>query len=141
MLGTIRTLDENMKKLVLKRLEKIVHNIAEANNAKAKITYLVSYPITYNDPKLYDEMLPSLKRINGLDNVNSMNAITGAEDFSFFQEKIPGIYFFIGGAKKGTDPMKAAPHHTPDFYVDDSAMLTGLKSMSTLTLDYLQKNK
>jgi amidohydrolase len=130
-----------MKKLVLKRLEKIVHNIAEANNAKAKITYLVSYPITYNDPKLYDEMLPSLKRINGLDNVNSMNAITGAEDFSFFQEKIPGIYFFIGGAKKGTDPMKAAPHHTPDFYVDDSAMLTGLKSMSTLTLDYLQKNK
>tara|TARA_B110000495_G_C22772562_1_gene452087 strand:- start:354 stop:779 length:426 start_codon:yes stop_codon:yes gene_type:complete len=141
MLGTIRTLDENMKTLVLKRLEKIVHSIAEANNAKAKITYLVSYPITYNDPELYEQMLPSLKRINGSENVNSMNAITGAEDFSFFQEKIPGIYFFIGGAKKGTDPSKAAPHHTPDFYVDDSAMLTGLKSMTTLTLDYLQNNK
>jgi amidohydrolase len=141
MLGTIRTLDENMKKTVLKRLEKIVYNIAEANNAKAKITYLVSYPITYNDPELYNQMLPSLKRINGSENVNSMNAITGAEDFSFFQEKIPGIYFFIGGAKKGTDPSKAAPHHTPDFYVDDSAMLTGMKSMTTLTLDYLKNNK
>jgi len=141
MLGTIRTLDENMKKTVLKRLEEIVYNIAEANNAKAKITYLVSYPITYNDPELYNQMLPSLKRINGSENVNSMNAITGAEDFSFFQEKIPGIYFFIGGAKKGTDPSKAAPHHTPDFYVDDSAMLTGMKSMTTLTLDYLKNNK
>ena len=141
MLGTIRTLDEGMKKLVLKRLEEIVYSIANANNAKAKVTYQVSYPITYNDPELYQSMLPSLKRINGSNNVNSMNAITGAEDFSFFQEKIPGMYFFIGGAKKGTDTLIAAPHHTPDFYVDDSAMITGLKSMTTLALDYLNKNK
>jgi amidohydrolase len=141
MLGTIRTLDEGMKKIVLKRLEEIVQNIAEANNAKAKVTYMVSYPITFNDPDLYKNMLPSLKRINGFSNVNSMNAITGAEDFSFFQEKVPGMYFFIGGAKKGTDPTKAAPHHTPDFYVDDSAMITGLRSMTTLALDYLNKNK
>ena len=69
-----------------------------------------------------------------------MNAITGAEDFSFFQKEVPGMYFFIGGAKKGTDASKAAPHHTPDFYVDDSALLTGIKSMSTLALDYLIKN-
>ena len=141
MLGTIRTLDENMKKVVLKRLEEIVKNVAEANNAKAKVTYLVSYPITYNDPDLYNQMLPTLKRINGDENVGTMNAITGAEDFSFFQEKVPGMYYFIGGAKKGTDPQKAAPHHTPDFYVDDTAMITGLKSMSSLALDYLIKNK
>jgi amidohydrolase len=87
MLGTIRTLDNGMKKLVLKRLEEIVSNIAEANNAKATITYQVSYPITFNDPDLYQSMLPSLKRINGPNNVYSMNAITGAEDFSFFQGK------------------------------------------------------
>ena len=141
MLGTIRTLDNEMKKLVLKRLEKIVSSIAQANNAKAKLTFLVSYPITFNDPDLYEDMLPSLQRINGSSNVNSMNAVTGAEDFSFFQEKVPGMYFFIGGAKKGTDPSKAAPHHTPDFYVDDSAMITGLKSMTTLALDYLINNK
>ena len=141
MLGTIRTLDKEMKKLVLKRLEEIVNSIAQANNAKAKLTFLVSYPITFNDPNLYETMLPSLKRINGPENVNTMNAVTGAEDFSFFQEKVPGMYFFIGGTKKGKDPSKAAPHHTPDFYVDDSAMITGLRSMSTLALDYLINNR
>lgn len=141
MLGTIRTLDEAMKATVLRRLEEIVYNTAKANNAKAKITYQVSYPITYNDPGLYENMLPSLKRINGPENVHFMNAITGAEDFSFFQKEVPGLYFFIGGAQKGTDPKKAAPHHTPDFYVDDSAMLTGVKSMTTLALDYLSKGK
>ena len=141
MLGTIRTLDEAMKATVLKRLEEIVYNTANANNAKAKITYQVSYPITYNDPELYENMLPSLKRINGPENVHFMNAITGAEDFSFFQKEVPGLYFFIGGAQKGTDPKKVAPHHTPDFYVDDSAMLTGIKSMATLALDYLSKGE
>ena len=141
MLGTIRTLDAQMRKTVLKRLEEIVHSISKANNAKAKITYMVSYPITYNDTDLYNKMLPTLKRVNGEENVNFMDAITGAEDFSLFQEKVPGMYFFIGGAKKGTDPNLAAPHHTPDFYVDDSAMVTGLKSMTSLTLDYLHNNK
>lgn len=141
MLGTIRTLDEEMKANVLRRLEEIVYNTAKANNAKAEITYQVSYPITYNDPGLYENMLPSLKRINGPESVHFMNAITGAEDFSFFQKEVPGLYFFIGGAKEGTDPAKAAPHHTPDFYVDDSAMLTGVKSMTTLALDYLSKKK
>ena len=141
MLGTIRTLDAQMRKTVLKRLEEIVYSISKANNAKAKITYMVSYPITYNDTDLYNKMLPTLKRVNGEENVNFMDAITGAEDFSFFQEKVPGMYFFIGGAKKGTDLNLAAPHHTPDFYVDDSAMVTGLKSMTSLTLDYLKNNK
>lgn len=141
MLGTIRTLDEDMKATVLRRLEEIVYNTAKANNAKAEITYQVSYPITYNDPGLYENMLPSLKRINGPESVHFMNAITGAEDFSFFQKEVPGLYFFIGGAKEGTDPAKAAPHHTPDFYVDDSAMLTGVKSMTTLALDYLSRKK
>ena len=86
-------------------------------------------------------MLPTLKRINGDENVGTMNAVTGAEDFSFFQEKVPGMYYFIGGTKKGDNPRNAAPHHTPDFYVDDTAMITGLKSMSSLALDYLIKNK
>src|SRR6056300_36771 len=141
MLGTIRTLDAQMRKTVLKRLEEIVHSISKANNAKAKITYMVSYPITYNDTDLYNKMLPTLKRVNGEENVNFMDAITGAEDFSFFQEKVPGMYFFIGVAKKDTDPCFTAPYHTPDFFFYDSAMVTGLKSMTSLTLDYLHNNK
>ena len=140
MLGTIRTLDNSMKKTVLKRLEEIVYNVAESNNIEAKITYQVSYPITYNDPYLYEEILPTLERVNGEKNVHVMRAITGAEDFSFFQEKVPGIYYFIGGQKPGTDMKTVAPHHTPDFYVDDSAISTGIRSMIGLTMDYVNKN-
>ena len=140
MLGTIRTLDNNMKATVLERLEQIVYNVAESNNIEAKITYLVSYPITYNDPYLYEEILPTLERVNGEKNVHLMKAITGAEDFSYFQEKVPGTYFFIGGQKPDVDLSTVAPHHTPDFYVDDSAISTGIRSMVGLTLDYIFNN-
>ena len=74
-------------------------------------------------------------------NVNIIKAVTGAEDFSFFQQKVPGVYFFIGGIPKGFDSEKVADHHTPDFYVDDSGMLLGMKTMTALTLDYLHKSK
>ncbi len=140
MLGTIRTLDNNMKATVLERLEQIVYNVAESNNIEAKITYLVSYPITYNDPYLYEEILPTLERVNGEKNVHLMKAITGAEDFSYFQEKVPGTYFFIGGSKPDVDLSTVAPHHTPDFYVDDSAISTGIRSMVSLTIDYILEN-
>ena len=132
MLGTIRTLDNGMKATVLKRLEEIVHNVAKSNNIESKITYLVSYPITFNDPYLYEEILPTLERVNGKKNVHLMKAITGAEDFSYFQEKVPGTYFFIGGQKPGVDLSTVAPHHTPDFYVDDSAIPTGTVSYTHL---------
>ena len=140
MLGTIRTLDNGMKATVLKRLEEIVHNVAKSNNIESKITYLVSYPITFNDPYLYEKILPTLERVNGKKNVHLMKAITGAEDFSYFQEKVPGTYFFIGGQKPGVDLSTVAPHHTPDFYVDDSAIPTGIRSMIGLTLDYIYNN-
>ena len=140
MLGTIRTLDNGMKATVLKRLEEIVHNVAKSNNIESKITYLVSYPITFNDPYLYEKILPTLERVNGKKNVHLMKAITGAEDFSYFQEKVPGTYFFIGGQKPDVDLSTVAPHHTPDFYVDDSAISTGIRSMVGLTLDYIYNN-
>ena len=141
MLGTIRTLDKSMKELVLKRLDEIVESIAKANRTKAKISYNIAYPVTYNDPELYNAMLPTLERVNGKDKVIIMKPKTVAEDFSFFQKHIPGLYFMIGGSKKGSDLTKVAPHHTPDFYVDDSAMQTGIKSMVSLTLDYLSLRK
>ena len=139
MLGTIRTLDANMRTTVHKRLREIVQNIAEANNAEATLSIDEGYPITYNEPALFDQMIPTLNRIAGDGNVNIIPAITGAEDFSFYQEKIPGLFFFVGGCPTGSDPSKAAPHHTPDFYVDDSGMLLGIKAMTALTLDYMSK--
>jgi len=139
MLGTIRTLDAEMKTIVHQRLREIVENIAKANNAEATLEIDEGYPITYNEPELYDQMLPTLHRMAGANNVKIISAITGAEDFSFFQEKVPGLYFFVGGCPSGNDTKKAAPHHTPDFYVDDSGMLLGMKTMTALTLDYLNK--
>lgn len=141
MLGTIRTFDTSMKEQVHKRIKKIVQMTAEANNATATIDINEGYPVTYNDPELYNKMLPTFKRIAGKKNVNIIKAVTGAEDFSFFQQKVPGVYFFIGGIPKGFDSAKVADHHTPDFYVDDSGMLLGMKTMTALTIDYLNKSQ
>tara|TARA_B100001029_G_C15040227_1_gene443068 strand:+ start:444 stop:1733 length:1290 start_codon:yes stop_codon:yes gene_type:complete len=140
MLGTIRTLDEGMKIKVHKRIREIVQKTAETNNAEATIDIDEGYPVTYNDPKLYNKMLPTLTRIAGKSNVTIMEAITGAEDFSYFQKKVPGLYFFIGGVPENFDLSQSADHHTPDFFVDDSGMLLGMKTMAALTLDYSYNN-
>jgi metal-dependent amidase/aminoacylase/carboxypeptidase family protein len=137
-LGTLRTLDKDMRDLALTRLSEIVESIAVANGAEATITFDTSYPITYNDPELYDLMFPTLVKIAGPENVVITPAITGAEDFSFFVENIPGMYFFLGGLPEGTKTEDSAPHHTPDFFVDDSGMLLGIRTMSNLTLDYMK---
>ena len=82
-------------------------------------------------------MIPSFVKSAGADNVIEAEAVTGAEDFSFFAEKVPSIFFFIGGMEKGTDPKKAFPHHTPDFRIDESGMKTGIKAFCNLVMDYM----
>jgi amidohydrolase len=143
MLGTLRTLDNDMKELAKTRLREIVEAIAMANGAEATLEFQISYPITYNDPTLFNQMFPTLENTAGKENVFICPPITGAEDFSFFQEQIPGLYFFIGGVAEGTKTEDSAPHHTPDFYVDDSGMILGIRTMSNLTLDFMktQHNK
>ncbi|MGB4400007.1 MAG: M20/M25/M40 family metallo-hydrolase, partial [Daejeonella sp.] len=100
-----------------------------------------SYPVTYNDPALTEKMLPSLQRIAGTANVNVVPPVTGAEDFSFFQEKVPGLFFFLGGMTKGKDPNTAPSHHTPDFFIDESSFKLGVKTLTGLTLDYMEMGK
>ncbi|HLT71882.1 MAG TPA: M20/M25/M40 family metallo-hydrolase, partial [Cyclobacteriaceae bacterium] len=94
-------------------------------------------PVTYNDPELTQKVIPALERAAGKDNVVRIHAVTGAEDFSFFQEKVPGFFFFVGARPENLDPSKVPSHHTPDFMIDDSAMITGLKAMLNVTLDYM----
>jgi amidohydrolase len=139
MLGTIRTLDADMRVQILQRVREVVQKTAESNNAEATVWIDEGYPVTYNEPELYQKMLPSLQRAAGEQNVNIIKPITGAEDFSFFQKEIPGLFFFIGGCPEGTDPKTVAGHHTPDFFVDDAGMLLGMKAMIGLTLDYMSK--
>ena len=140
--GTIRTLDLGMQKRLFERFRSIVENTAKANGAEAILTINEGYPITYNDPDLVDLMDDTFMQVAGADKVdNSIHAVTGAEDFSFFQEKVPGLYFFIGGMPRGMNEADAAPHHTPDFFVDDEGLLTGIRLMSRMVVDYAEKNK
>jgi amidohydrolase len=140
MLGTLRTLDHDMREKVMTRMDEMITGIAKAFGGEAILSFHKSnYPITFNDPELTAKMLPTLENTAGKENVLLIDAITGAEDFSFFQKEIPGLYFFLGGMTPGnTMPY---PHHTSDFIIDDAGMLLGVKSMSQLTIDYLNSKK
>lgn len=141
MIGTIRTLDKGMQREIHERIVRTATKIAESVGATAEVTIEEGYPVTYNDPGLTAAMLPTVKATAGAENVVLAKAITGAEDFSFFAQEVPGLFLFVGGMPKGQDPAKAAPHHTPDFFIDDSGMKTGVKLYTNLALDYLKKNK
>nr|WP_229802194.1 amidohydrolase [Pontibacter akesuensis] len=135
--GTIRTLDKDMQKKIHDKIRLTATNIAESAGATAEVEIEEMAAITYNEPALTEKMLPTLQATAGKDKVKLMNAMTGAEDFSYFQQEIPGLYLFVGGMPKGQDPAKAPAHHTPDFFVDESGMKLGVKTLTNLTLDYM----
>ena len=134
MVGTIRTLDTAMQDKVHADIRRTATRIAESMEIDR------GYPVTHNDPDLTATMAPTLERVAGPENVEVVNPITGAEDFSYFQREVPGLYFFVGGMPKGTDPADAAPHHTPDFYIDESGMSLGVRALTALTIDYMHAN-
>ncbi|QIP17025.1 amidohydrolase [Spirosoma aureum] len=139
MIGTIRSLDNEMQKTIHRRINEIATNIAESAGAKADVKIEVMYPVTYNDPKLTDQMVPTLEAVAGKNNIRLTPAQTGAEDFSFYQQKVPGFFYFLGGMTKGKKIEDAAPHHTPDFQIDESCFVLGMKSLCHLTVDYMEQ--
>jgi amidohydrolase len=138
--GTIRSLDSKVQQMVHLRIKQVATAIAESAGATADVTITNKTAITYNDPSLTEKMIPTLEAVAGKENVLLTPAVTGAEDFSFYQEKIPGLYFFLGGAPKGKPISETAPHHTPDFYIDEGGFVLGMKAMSELTIDYMEMN-
>jgi amidohydrolase len=136
MTGTIRTLDTGMQRDIHERMRRTVTKIAESAGATADITIDNKTLITYNDPGLVQRALPSLRRTAGENNVLVMDAITGSEDFSFFGAKVPAFFFFLGGMTKGKDPKTAFPHHTPDFFIDESGFKLGVRAFCNLMMDY-----
>ncbi|OUR97699.1 N-acyl-L-amino acid amidohydrolase [Flavobacteriales bacterium 33_180_T64] len=137
LIGTVRTLDPDMKALIERRMTEMSRDIAKAYGGEATITFQNNTTITYNDFDLVDQMLPTMQRVAGDKNVRLRKATTGGEDFSYFQEVIPGFYFFLGGMTPGNT--EAFPHHTPDFKIDDNGLLLGVKTMAHLALDYLNQ--
>lgn len=137
MIGTVRTLDQGMQELINRRMEEMVPMIAKAYGGEATIEIKNATEITYNDPKLVERMLPTLNRVAGNENVQTQKAVTGAEDFSYFQKEIPGFFFFLGGMTPGSTA--SFPHHTPDFQINDSGLLLGVRAMTEMSLDFLNR--
>jgi amidohydrolase len=134
--GTIRTLDTAMQKDVHQRVIRMATKIAEASGATASVIIEPKGEITYNDPSLVSLMLPSLEKAAGKENVEVMDWRTGSEDFSYFGDKAPSFYFFIGGMPPGQTSEKAAPHHSPDFLIDDSRLDIGIRAFCHIVFDY-----
>jgi amidohydrolase len=143
MVGTIRALDPDARMEIHEKVERIATKVAESMGASAQVEIPVTtaYPVSYNDPDLTARMVPVLERVAGTGNVRQIPAITGAEDFSFLAEKVPGFYFVLGGRPKSVAPGEAAEHHTPDFFVDEGALPLGVRAMTALALEYLKSEE
>jgi len=139
MVGTIRTLNPHIRKHIHQSVHNKASSIAKSMNATAEVTLPLdySYPITYNEPSLMRKMMPVLEQTAGKENTLLSKAVTGAEDFSFFQEQVPGLYLFVGGKAKDMPVEQAPGHHTPEFKIDESGMKLGVKLLSNLTLNYM----
>ena len=137
--GTIRTFEEDIRQQIHKSIQDKVEMIAAASGAKAKLEIFSNIAkVTYNEPSLTEQMLPSLRRVYGDENVMVRPFVTGAEDFPFFTDHAPGLYFFNGVAE---DPSIAYSNHSPYFFADERNLKYGMKSLAQLTLDYLYLNQ
>ena len=137
MTGTIRTFDEPMRRDIHARVKHIAEAIASANGASAEVTIDTATTVTLNDPVLTERTLPSLVRIAGKDKVRVSPRVMIAEDFSYFQEQVPGVFFFVGVTPSDEDMSKAASNHSPRFFVDEAALVTGARALGAVAVDFL----
>ena len=137
MLGTIRTFDSTERRLIADRVTRTAQDIAASAGATADVTIERQYPVVMNDPRLVARMLPTLRRAAGDSNVVEGRPVTGSEDFSFYAQRVPGFYFFLGVTPPGVDWHTAAPNHSPKFFADEDALPIGVRVMSHVAVDYL----
>ena len=138
MVGTIRTFDKQVQKNLHERMRKMVHGIAESSGATAEVVINQAMPVTYNDPQLARAMAPVLQNLFGDDFVAG-GFTTGAEDFAFYQEQIPGLFASLGVLPEDIPIEKAAPNHSPFFQVNEAVLVKGVTMLSNLALAYLEQ--
>lgn len=134
MIGTLRTFDADTRTQIHERVTHTAETIASSSGARADVNIRLGYPVTANDPELTAQMLPTLKRVAG-DGYFESPRVTGAEDFSYFAEAVPGLFLFLGIASD--DPDLVHPNHSPRFYADERALPVGVRALTALTLDFL----
>jgi amidohydrolase len=101
------------------------------------VTFSQGLPVTWNDPALVSRMDATLRRVGGAKVLPDVSPSTTSEDFSFFQQQVPGVFFFLGVTPKGTAPADIYPNHSPRFFADEAALITGVRALSNLAVDYL----
>lgn len=136
--GTVRTLSEDVRKRVQRMMRETLAGVTSAYGAKFEMEYEEGAAVTYNEPKLVDETLPSLRRVVGEASVISPKPQMGAEDFSYFQQVVPGFYYFLGVGNKAKGI--TAMIHTPEFDADEESLVIGVKAMANVLLDYLDRH-
>jgi metal-dependent amidase/aminoacylase/carboxypeptidase family protein len=137
MVGTIRTFDAEMREQLHERITRTARSIAEAAGATVEVVIDEGYPVVDNDPTLTALMLPTLQRVAGAEKVKERPPVFGSEDFSFYQQVIPGFFFFLGVTPASTKVEDAASNHSPKFFADEKALGVGVRAMSNLAVDYL----
>jgi len=137
MIGTIRSLDQKMREEIHQRIKRTAQDIAQSAGATADVQIDTGYPITYNDPALTERMAPTLRRLTS--DVKVVNPTLGAEDFSFYQQKVPGLFFWLGTRPVNQTAEEAASNHSPLFFVDESGLVLGVKALSHVAVDYLRQ--
>ncbi|MEY3377786.1 MAG: hypothetical protein RLZZ328_884 [Bacteroidota bacterium] len=134
--GTIRSLDPIMRKETHEKIKQTANAIAAASGATVEVDIKTQTLVNYNDPALSKKAAISLSKVAGAENVFESNWTTAAEDFSFYGEKAPTFFFSLGGMEKGKKPSEVGGHHTPDFYLDESGFINGVKAFCNLVFDF-----
>jgi len=135
--GTIRTFDPAVTTLIHDQVRALATQIGESMGASIAVTIDDGTPVTYNDPDLTAQMAPTLERVYGAANVRQSPLVTGAEDFAFYQQNVPGLFFLVGVRSPDVPPAQAVPNHSPFFDADEAALGDAIRAMSSLAVDYL----
>jgi amidohydrolase len=138
MRGTIRTFDEEMRDDIHERVTYLAEAISRSARAGCTVCIKKNYPVTVNDPALTEAMRPTLARVAGPNHLALVPKVTGSEDFSFFQRVVPGLFIFLGVTPEDKEVSKAAPNHSPRFFIDERCLVTGVRALSHLAADFLQ---
>jgi len=139
MIGTLRTYDKAMRDVLMERIKRTASMIAQSAGATADVSFGQGLPVTWNDPALTAKMDATLRRVGGSRILPDVSPSTTSEDFSFFQQQVPGVFFFLGVTPPGTAPADTYANHSPRFFADEGALITGVRAMSNLAVDYLTR--
>ena len=137
MSGTIRSFDPAVREQLLVQIKRTAEHLASSAGASAQVSFDAGYPVTWNDPALTAQMLPSLQRVAGAKLLSDVAPSTTSEDFSYYGQQVPAMLFFLGVNPAGSDPAMWAANHSPRFNPDEAALLTGVRALASLAADYL----